>query len=804
MPLPVLLAALAPALLVPQDLQPLRLSPTSSHSPATAAITELAPAVPDPARVHYTQPSDLDNAAEQPQVIWARGAQYKASFGADGATYYPILGEKSTQHHPLALSPSAVTVGGEPLEFGAGALAARAHDHVAFARGPFVETYDLTPDAIEQSFVFASLPRAGELVVTIPLDTDLALREGPDGVELEHELGRVTYTGAVAIDARGARRAASMHVVDGAVELRVDAEFLAHATLPVTLDPVVSTFVVDGTANRVFRRPDVAYDPDSHTWLVVYGELVNGEYDPIYAFYGDDPSAGQLSTGFVDLSTNSWLSPHCADNRAARQFLIVGDVNVGSTYRVDGRWLPAPGSSAPSLLRTVGVPTINSAAGSRVGGDPRASGPTPYCLTYSDLLAGAQFVVRVGILDTNGNFASGSPYTLGSQPGAQHLLSAISRSNDGVEWTLAWERHASGASSSQIWTARVGTNGAITDPAHVIVTSVGAEQLTTAAVSSPIPGTRINLVAWQKFDGVSQYDAWMQMLNPDPSSSGQFNHSYPVELGTSSLSPAVEYDGSKFQVVIVRANGSSTELGSLEDHPVFLGFAPTVPNGATLWSNSSFDVGGNSTLRAWPSLACPVVAGADPSFVHRAAIVSLQYATTAGSGSPSTVRGTVADTESGGFLSSYCSGDGSIGACPCNNNGAIGHGCANSINAAGALLDASGVNSMLNDTFALHVTGVPATTTCWFFQENVVDGTPFTFGDGLRCGTGTIVRLKTKAAASGAATYPVPGETLISVRGQLPPLGAMVAYQVSYRNAQTFCTSSTLNITNGVLAIWTP
>src|ERR1700733_12241194 len=48
-----------------------------------------------------------------------------------------------------------------------------------------------------------------------------------------------------------------------------------------------------------------------------------------------------------------------------------------------------------------------------------------------------------------------------------------------------------------------------------------------------------------------------------------------------------------------------------------------------------------------------------------------------------------------------CFGDGSGTPCPCANSGSAGHGCANSTNAAGALLSANGNASVSADTLVL-------------------------------------------------------------------------------------------------------
>ena len=75
------------------------------------------------------------------------------------------------------------------------------------------------------------------------------------------------------------------------------------------------------------------------------------------------------------------------------------------------------------------------------------------------------------------------------------------------------------------------------------------------------------------------------------------------------------------------------------------------------------------------------------------------------------------------------------------------------------------------------------------------------FGDGLRCAGGTILRLATKPNAGGASSYPGVRDPRVSVRGLVTAPGTRT-YQVWYRNAAAFCTTSTFNVTNGILIAW--
>jgi hypothetical protein len=153
---------------------------------------------------------------------------------------------------------------------------------------------------------------------------------------------------------------------------------------------------------------------------------------------------------------------------------------------------------------------------------------------------------------------------------------------------------------------------------------------------------------------------------------------------------------------------------------------------------------------------------------------------------------------------SFCAGDGSAAACPCGNAGAAGNGCANSIHAAGALLSGSGIFSISHDTFVLTGTSMPDSSALFFQGTSRLNGGLGTaFGDGLRCVSGTILRLGTKLNAGGSSSYPASGDVPISIQGA-NQVGARRTYQVWYRNAAAFCSPATFNLTNGLALQWLP
>jgi hypothetical protein len=159
-------------------------------------------------------------------------------------------------------------------------------------------------------------------------------------------------------------------------------------------------------------------------------------------------------------------------------------------------------------------------------------------------------------------------------------------------------------------------------------------------------------------------------------------------------------------------------------------------------------------------------------------------------------------------ISAVCFGDGTLRACPCGSNGAYGHGCPNSVVAAGSRLYTSG--STAADDLRLEASGLPPIATTLFVQGNaVLSGAPL-FGDGVRCTGGTQLRLHVGSAQAGQSWVPDTGTPSLRARALAAgdPLlpGSVRYYQAVYRDpAPGFCaapTGGTFNTTNGLRVVW--
>lgn len=767
-------------------------------SAASARAQELGldapPAPPQPrlassdgvvARVHFDAPGDGS--------LWARGSNWKASFDDAGATYYAGFGPRQPVSLPHALSPDRVTVGGVPLEFERVAAPRVDGGRVELDRGAFVEAYQTDVHSIEQLFVFDSLPRGGELVVTIPIASALDGAETEAGLEFRGELGRVTYSRAVAIDAGGTRAAAPTRLVDGAIQITVDAAFLAAAEFPLVIDPVVTQFWLD-SFDPSTRAPDMAWDPFHQVWMAVYEEDFSAaDTDVVVKMLNG--SGFTVASTYVDLTTSSWKKPRIANNGTSHEFLAVAERSSSTPKSVMGRRVIPNGTiiSVGSQF-DIGGALPGDKTSPDVGGDPRTNAVAHFCVVFEHTLSTSDSEIGYRLVSSTGVPLGTGPTYFADSTTERNRTPSISRSNGGVPWLIAWVHEFSFPVMDGVRAARVSPEGAIVDAPFAVS---GASNMFDFApcASSPLAASNRSLITFARRPLIpfgSTADIFVVAL--DGASILQTVNLTVLEgSGQQALEqtePSVDSDGQHFLVTYSQPD------------PVFGGFNAFA---ADLYLSGSQLGLAQPRVQLHPGLNLPqrlsqVAAARSPSSVaHRYGVIY----EVRGNDQSYDISAVLYDGTVGGASASFCAGDGSAIHCPCGNNGIDGRGCGNSADLNGAGLAATGITSTIDDTLRLQATGMPAGTTCLFFQGTTA-AAHAPFGDGLLCVGGTTIRLATKAAPLGAASYPQVGSSdpSISVRGAVPVDGGLRAYQVWYRNSASFCTSATFNLTSGIRVNW--
>ncbi len=281
----------------------------------------------------------LSAAAQQDQVLldrptndgllWALGADYKASFAGDRWSFMARPAVATAPLQPLTFHLASARVDGKELVLAAAAAATQDGSRVHLEHGSVRETIDLRLANVEQTFTFASLPQRGELVLAIDLATDLVGTQNGDGLRFTGEAMDVRYSGAVAIDASGHQVTAPTQLVDGHLEIRVPAAFVASAELPLVIDPIVgSGNVTSGTAD--VGNPDVVFVPGTGEWIATYQQIfAAGDWDCWVQRMNDQfqPVGARVAIDYTGLS---FYRPRIAHLRYYGQSMVVGEARSGT------------------------------------------------------------------------------------------------------------------------------------------------------------------------------------------------------------------------------------------------------------------------------------------------------------------------------------------------------------------------------------------------------------------------------------------------------------------------------------------
>ncbi len=502
----------------------------------------------DPLHIHQ-----LDIDADG--TLWVHGGTYKASFDAAGATYIPFFGSHAPRNFPVTFAPLEATLGGEPLATNR-AAAPRFEGHAAvYERGAFEERYETRAGALEQLFVFDTLPGSGELVVRLGVTTELTGADLADGLAWSNEHGTVTYSDAIAIDAIGRRSPAATTLADGVVELRVPAEFVASAALPLTIDPLFFTFLPNNANNVNDYEPDIAYDVTYNRYLIVWNRVYSAADHDTWSELFDVtngfpiPGSGQ----YIDFTGASWTGAKVANHRYDSQFLVVASRTSGSSVEIWGRTREAESNTQSAQVQ------ISSGFGQKVapdvGGDPYNAPNSWYCVVWERVYnVGVDHDVHAQLVATNATL-NGSLVSIDNTGSTFDRLPSVSKSN-GIAgdalWNVAWERLFT-STDWDIRGAQLRYNGAIVSPSFSVDFS-GANDLRPDASSplDPTVGLLTYMIAYQRFDG-TDWDIYASVLRGNLRVTyGNLSHLWTLGATLDEGSPSVDSDGRHFAVAYNR------------------------------------------------------------------------------------------------------------------------------------------------------------------------------------------------------------------------------------------------------------
>lgn len=349
---------------------------------ATLATAQDVPSPPSLPRA--IMPTEIVHADGEPSLPAAVGQTWKATFGSAGFCYVPFLGSEADRDHSLVTRLVAVRVGGVSVPFAPEVTARRRGDCYEYDRHGVRERYDLRATEVEQTIeIDTRLP--GDVDVVLELRTDLAEDPQRPGIQFANARGAVHYGEAFLLRA-GERLPIHSSYAAGLVTLHVPAALRGDG--PVVIDPIYTTHVATAGVPTAHGSPDLAYDTTFGVWLLAYElQWSVTDYDIYSQLLDRDGLPIPGSTRVVDATTASCRHPRVANRNDANVFLVVCDrtdpLTAGGQTQVWHLVRDAnPGGSATALQLTSSPTAPGPAFSADVGGDPAATGGSPFAVVW--------------------------------------------------------------------------------------------------------------------------------------------------------------------------------------------------------------------------------------------------------------------------------------------------------------------------------------------------------------------------------------------------------------------------------------
>ncbi|MEZ6038512.1 MAG: hypothetical protein R3F29_13600 [Planctomycetota bacterium] len=499
--------------------------------------------------------------------LWALGHTWKASFDGRGAEVIPCFGSQAPQNYPVRFELTTATVGGRALELRDG-IAEHDGAVVRTGRGALTEVYATGLEQLEQSFVFAALPERGAVAVELDVTTELRTTTLADGVRFANEFGHVDYTHAVATDAAGHSLPLAIERTARGVRIEIPAAFVAEATLPLVLDPVLNFWFALGNPSTLQRNSDVASIQvpglNGRTLIVYSREYSATDHDCWGILF--DGGLGLVATDFtIDFTSSDWTDVAVASNNYAQNFLVVAEVRLpvflSNQYYIVGRTIAANAATGAvfDIEREGVVGTPGNNFHPDVGGDPYF-GVGRYTVVFQKV-NGFTADIYMRQISTSGGLVTANAIALDTS-GNEEQRPSISKScgqSNGLPayWLVTWQRTwATTPFDQEVHGRFVNWNGGLPGGVFGIGVTVGEE--TAPSPSSPLDanGTRYWPVCYELASAPGQprdvlcrlYDSAGTLINGTTLSQGV--------PGVDDHSPEVDADGKRFVTMLTTQSSS--------------------------------------------------------------------------------------------------------------------------------------------------------------------------------------------------------------------------------------------------------
>lgn len=316
--------------------------PETAQQPVPHLLHPGGPDQSAPAAMPAPDPVRLDIAPTG--AIRGIGPGYFASLDGSTLTFRPAPSPHAASAETPVLEFRTVSVGragGAPLALLREVVpdVEQEQTTLRLRHGAFEERFALRDRGVKHSYVFEQRPTGtGDLVVRLAFDETLAARPCPEGGLRLGPNGEIRIGAVIGIDARGARCDGSIEVREGAIEMRLPADFVDRAALPLELDPWIHA-----QTNNISFPADIAYLNTLDRYLITWSnnEFVFGT---VKAALMD--GSGRAIAPVVTLDT-SGRTARCAAVSVRDRFVVAWEVRGGlrmvSIAGANGAVSPASG-----------------------------------------------------------------------------------------------------------------------------------------------------------------------------------------------------------------------------------------------------------------------------------------------------------------------------------------------------------------------------------------------------------------------------------------------------------------------------
>ncbi|MEM6671902.1 MAG: hypothetical protein AAF726_03610 [Planctomycetota bacterium] len=443
-------------------------APATSQSVEVQDSDPLQGSIPATFHVRDLLDGPLIDATAEPGAVWVRDQGQRLRFAEGSIEVLPVFGPTAEREWPVRVTVHGATVGAEAIDVSPIDAPFAQDTRVIQPRAALRGVHHLAKEGFEQTFVFDALPTRGEISLQLLVETELDVETENGGLSFVHpKLGRVDVGAATAIDADGRSTSVERRWVGEGIELVVPAAFVEAATLPLTIDPVWTSFAND------FGGPDdghsdIVFAGESERYVVVWEEATSQSNRDVYATYFDSTLSTRSGLVVVDMTNEDWSGPAIAYVNRNDRALVAARAETGAgVTRIAGRLINVPTFTPFGGTISISSVGVSDKRGVDVGGSNSMNLlQSSFAVTWSRAVSPGDADIQYRLVRDDGSFTT--PFTTVNGSPANDIQVAISQglgdtSFIGDNWHIVWIREGNNDGRGDLWGMRLHYSGQLSN-----------------------------------------------------------------------------------------------------------------------------------------------------------------------------------------------------------------------------------------------------------------------------------------------------------------------------------------------------